>query len=351
MAGVDELAERFRASGTDSSSRSAFYGALNQQIADEPAIVGLLTAAPEQQQLPVLLLAAVHSIVLAEPDLGLARWYPTVTDDPLDSDPFPAFRRLCLDRADEIRAIVAARVTQTNEVGRSALFLPALALVAHEVGSLSLVDVGTSAGLNLQLDRFSYRYEPGGSVGPDSPVAIETGTRGGVPVPTDIPLIADRVGLDQQPIDVTDPVEARWLMACVWPDQPDRFERLRGAIGLTREHPPELIAGDAVEDVARAVTAASEHGHPVVLNSWVLNYLDEERRRAYVAELARIGAERDVTWLFAESPGLASGLPFPDEVVGEHTTALVAATWRNGAREVELLGRAHPHGYWLHWVR
>ena len=351
MANVEELAEHFRASGNDHWARSPFYGVLNRGIADEPEIIELLTAAPEQQQLPVLLLAAVHSTVLAEPDLNLARWYPTVAGEPLSSDPFPAFRLLCLDRADEIRAIVATRVTQTNEVGRSALFLPALGIVETEVGPLSLVDVGTSAGLNLQLDRFSYRYDPGGNVGPPSPVTIATGTRGAVPIPVHLPEISARVGLDRQPIDVSDTDEARWLMACVWPDQSDRFERLRGAIELARQQPSTLIAGDAVDLVGSTAIAASEHGHPVVLNSWVLNYLDEPRRLAYVDALDHVGRDRDLTWIFAESPGLAPGLPFPDEIIREHTTALVTVTWRDGARTVERHRRDHTHGYWLHWLQ
>lgn len=350
MADVEELAGHFRSSGHDSWSRSEFYGHLNRQIADDPAVVELLTAAPEHQQLPVLLLAAVHSIVLAEPDIELARWYPTTASTPRDTDPYPAFRRLCVERSAEIRSIVKTRSVQTNEVGRSALFVPPLGEIEREVGPVALVDVGTSAGLNLQLDRFRYRYEPGGTVGDDSPVVIETGTRGPVPVPARVPSIAARVGLDRNPIDVTDPDEARWLMACVWPDQPDRFERLRGAISIASARPPRLVRGDAVSDVATVIDLVAEQGHPVVLNSWVLNYLDRHARAAYVAELDRVGASRDLTWVFAESPGLAPGLPFPDTVDGEHTTALVSARWRDGHRSIELHGRAHPHGYWLHWM-
>lgn len=349
MASVEELAGHFRTSG-DAWNGSRFYGRLNRHIAETPHVVELLTAAPERQQLPVLLLAAVHSIVLGEPDLELARWYPTVATEPETTDPFPAFERLCRERADEIRAIVATRAVQTNEVGRSALFLPVLGRIEREVGPLSLVDVGTSAGLNLQLDRFSYRYDPGGGVGPDSPVVIDTGTRGPVPVPPTVPTIAGRTGLDRNPIDVADPIAARWLMACIWPDQPDRFVRLRGAIELALRHPVTLVVGDAVADVGRLARGAAAHGHPVVTNSWVLNYLDDTARVAYVATLDELGAEVDLTWVFAESPGLAPGLPFPDPVVGEHTTALVVVTWRDGVRTAELLGRADPHGSWLHWL-
>ena len=71
MADIEELARRFRAAGDDHMSRSPFYSSLNRQIADRPDVVELLAAAPAEQQLPVLLLAAVHSLVLAEPDLEL----------------------------------------------------------------------------------------------------------------------------------------------------------------------------------------------------------------------------------------------------------------------------------------
>lgn len=350
MADIDELARRFRDSGNDQNSRSPFNAGLNRRIADRPAIVALLQSAPEQQQLPVLLLAAVHSIVLTEPDLELARWYPTVSADPLVSDPFPAFERLCRDREADLRTIIATHVTQTNEVGRSALFLPALGLVADETGPISLIDVGTSAGLNLQLDRFAYSYSPGGTVGGPSTVMLEIGTRGPVPIPQHMPQIASRVGIDQHPIDVRDPDAARWLMACVWPDQPDRFTRLRNAIEIARHHPTRTVRGDAVDVVAATVAEAAANGHPVVLNSWVLNYLPEQRQREYVAQLDAVGRRRDLSWVYAEAPAMCPGIPFTPDLADQHVTALMLARWSDGARTIAHLGNAHPHGYWVHWT-
>ncbi len=344
-----ELARQFRESGNDQDVRSPFSASLNRRIAESPEIIALLQSAPEEQQLPVLLLAAVHSLVLAEPDLELAAWYPTATADPIDTDPFPAFERLCAERADDIRAIVSVRFTQTNEVGRCALFLPMLRRLDIEVGPLSIVDVGTSAGLNLHLDRYEYRYSPGGTVGGPSPVLIECATRGAVPVPPGLPRITGRLGIDQHPIDLSHPDEARWLMACVWPDQPDRFARIRAAIDIAREHPPEIRRTDAVAGLRDAVASAAEQGHPVVMNSWVLNYLTDAQRGAYLAELDAVGRDRDLSWAYTESPALCPGLPFPDELENRHLTALMLARWRNGVRTVEHLGVAHPHGYWLHW--
>ena len=50
---------------------------------------------------------------------------------------------------------------------------------------------------------------------------------------------------------------------------------------------PEVRAGDAVEDLAATIALVADQGHPVVLNTWVLNYLSEAQRLAYVAELDR----------------------------------------------------------------
>ena len=57
-------------------------------------------------------------------------------------------------------------------------------------------------------------------------------------------------GIDREPIAIDDEEQTRWLMACVWPDQHDRFQRLRAAIDIARDEPVRVIAGDAVESLA-----------------------------------------------------------------------------------------------------
>ena len=184
-------------------------------------------------------------------------------------------------------------------------------LLAAEMGPLAHLDVGTSAGLNLLLQRYRYRYEPGGEVGTDSTVVLECGTRGPVPVPTAMPAVAARRGLDRAPVDITDPVQRRWLEACVWPDQVDRFVRLRAALAIAAESPPPVVTGDAVADTPAHVRAMASSGHPVVTNTWVLNYLTGHDRTAYLGALEGLGRELDLSWLFAESPPLVPELPVP----------------------------------------
>jgi len=351
VADLDELTRRFRAFVDTARSRAPLYSTLAAAAADDPAIVELMLAAPETQHNPVLLFAAVHDLLLQGLGPELAAFYPNLAPEPTaDSvaDVAVAFREFVADHREPIRELVATRNTQTNEVARCSLFLVALARVEAECGPLALVEVGASAGLNLLLPYYSYEYQPGGGVGGPSTVHLECGTRGDPPIPRSVPVANEVVGLDIAPIDVADDDQTRWLQACIWPDQADRFARLTAALEIARHHPPPIRQGDAVDDVAATIETVAPNGHPVVMNSWVLSYLSEERQRHYVAEVDRFGAAEDLSWVLIESPAATPGLPVPGKA-DDHSSYVSLVRWRGGSRTVERLAKCHPHGYWMHW--
>jgi hypothetical protein len=328
------------------------YAALSDIIAEDPRLHRVLLAAPVEQQLPVLLLACVHALLIAEPDHELARWYPNLTDDarvPDDPRLAPCFTSFVIDRADPLHQMVTTRRTQTNEIGRCANFVVAFGILETEVGPLAHVDVGASGGLNMAIDRYQYRFAPGGLVGAPSTVQLDIGVRGAAPIPHAMPEITARIGIDVAPIDVTDPAQARWLEACVWPDHADRFARLHAAIEIARQTPPEIIAGDARTSVAGATRRVGAHGHVVLTNSWVLNYFSPAQRVAYLAELDRLGAEQDLSWVSFESPALVPELPAPAELDHPDLTSLAITRWRDGTRSTQHVASCHPHGRWIHW--
>ena len=362
MADADGLTLAFRQQGAWSETQAPLYRRISAFIAERPELVDLLRSAPREQQLPVLLLAVIHDLLLIDPLQELAQYYPNLTASPRSDGLEAVLLAFCSRHASEIRNLVATKRTQTNEVGRCSLFLPALALLADELGPLAHIDVGTSAGLNLHLEQFHYEYEPGGAAGGPSTVLLTCGTRGDVPVPASIPRFSSHVGLDSHPIDVHDDEAARWLMACVWPDQVGRFARLEAAIAIARNTATTIVRGDAVSDLrstielAAPTSAASNDpamsGHPVVTNSWVLNYLDTDSQRAYLETLDRIGEDRDLSWVYAEAPALVPGIATSHLGGGlsdEQITVLTMVRWRDGERHVRRLGTAHPHGTWLHW--
>lgn len=373
------LAEHFRSFAQVTFRRLPLYRHLVECVAQDDEVAGRLLLARPGQRWATLLMASVHDRLLAEVDDGgvtddpLADWYRSITDEPRPvgtgtDDPWPHFRRLALDD-DLVAANLSNRGTQTNEVGRCLALLPALGEIASEMdGPLGLVEVGASAGLNLRFDHYRYRYrssaegaqrepsEDETEVGGDADLVLETTWRGPhrPPVPTAMPTVVHRSGVDLHPIDVTDELAGRWLVACQWPEQIERLERCRQAVALAAADPPLVHRGDAVAKLAALVDDVPAHAHAVVIATWFLAYLDPHAQRAFAHELDRLGQQRDLTLVFQEQPVEVPGLdppPRPDGRFDPGPTALCRYDWRDGRRTSVRLADQHPHVRWLEWLR
>ncbi len=339
------------------------YRRLVEGLTDDPVRAGFLLDAQPGQARPVLLLAAVHAVVLAHPDEPLARYYPSVTPpaELAPGDPYPAFTAFCEAHEAEIRQLVATRSTQTNEVNRVALLAPMFAHVAASEPTLpmSVVELGSSAGLLLGLER--YRCDVGGAVSgnPASSVHLHADVSGTRFPPTWVyppsPAIVERVGIDLAPVSLDDLAALRWLEACLWPDQPERIDRFRAAVALLRDDPPSVVAGDFIEALPGVIDQLQPATHLVVFHGWALTYVERERRPELAEVLARAAASgRPVSWLSAEAPRCVPGIDPPTLAPGDEEatpeTVLGLRTWRHGVeQQPRALGWAHPHGAFLTW--
>ena len=345
---MQELGKRFSDFAKSFEKGAPLYSRIAHRVAREPAVLDLMSVAPATQRIPVLLFASAHHLLLNQRDHQLARHYPNIAQGNAQGDATDLFVEFVLDRADAMKELLATRSTQTNEIGRCNWFLFPFVMLDSEVGALAQVDVGSSAGLNQLFPRLRFDLTPGGFIGESNDLTIACDITGAPPVIQQIPQVVWSIGLDAKPIDVHDDNEVRWLEACVWPDQVERFHRLQRAIAMARQHNIVVERGDAVDDVAQAIERAAKHAHPVVTTSWVLNYLPPERRIAFVDELDRVGTERDLSWVIAESPYETPELPGhrgSDELI----TVITLVRWRKGQRSVQRLATTHPHGQWIHW--
>jgi len=254
-------------------------------------------------------------------------------------------RALVHRRGHEIRQVMLRRRTQTNEVGRCAVLLPAL-----PSGPVALVEVGASAGLCLLLDRFCYRYGSTLIGETSSPVRLQCAAAGAVPLPANVPNVVWRSGLDASPIDVGDDDAVRWLRACIWPEHSERRQRLEHAIELARGHPVTVTAGDLVDDLPAVLAEVPAEARLVVFHSAVLSYVDAERRRAFADILVEVSKQRDVVWVSNEAPGVVREMPTSAPATGDHRFLLGRTLFSNGRRRDEVLALAHPHGGELTWL-
>ncbi len=340
------------------------YSRLASAAAGDPEVAALLDVARPGQARPVLLLAALHDLVLRDPSVPAAPWFAAAPA--LAGDPWPDVRATALDHADELRAVIATRSTQTNEVNRSVYVAALLVAASRDVGPsvpVALVELGSSAGLLLGLDRYSVTVGSSVLGDPSSPVVC-AGTllpgSSSLPPGAALPPIVERVGLDRAPVPLADTDEVRWLEACLWPDQPERLARFRAAVSVLRDDPPLVVEGDMVDDVgsvahaARAVAAAAAGTpdvHLVVLSTWALTYVRRDRRPLIADALAELAADgRPVTWITAEPPGCVPGLePLPAAVPPPAETVLALRRWRGGVESSPtIIGTAHPHAPHLH---
>lgn len=208
-----------------------------------------------------ILFGAVHMLLAREPGDPLAAYYPDLTSEarPIDDDLGGEFRRFVLEHEGAIAAIGASRYTQTNEVRRAVALLPAVWMTGLD--RFHLVEIGASAGLHLALDRYRYRW--GAVEWGDSRLLLETESRGLDPRPRPVE-IGRRIGLDINPLDPGDPDDRAWLEALLWPEAPERRERLRVALGIAAETDIEMVPGDALATLPEVLDSLPP-GEPVVL--------------------------------------------------------------------------------------
>ncbi len=330
---------------------SPLYQALARGVAADPWLLALAARAGAGQPPPNMLFAAVHALLLeGARDDPLARFYPDLTPTPAAlTAVMAAFAAFCRGHEDAIAAILGARVVSTNEVARAACLLPAFAEAAHRAAApLHLIEVGASAGLLLNWDRYAYDYGDGRVLGPPrATLTLNCEWRGAAArgasdwaergLPESLPVVASRLGIDPNPLDPAEPEDAAWLHALIWPEQGARAERLEKALAIARAAPPPLCAGSALDHLAPALAALPATGAPCVYHAFTLNQFSTEMRREFEQQLRNAAARRPL-WRIGLEWGAA---PAPELVLAHYDGA--------GVREATL-ARCDPHGAWVEWL-
>ena len=258
---------------------SAMYTRLFRDLADDYAdngrtyaILAGRSARPIHDAIPLRLAAALHRIVLSGRDERLARHYPSVGGKP-GQDFTADFIAYMRDHIDEIDSSLTQQV-QTNEVGRSIVQLTLSHwLTTLNVSDFDYLEVGASAGLNLNFDKY---YACSGQLRmgtQSSPVRFMGDCFTHTPnLPRSGARIQRRRGVDISPLDVTQKDHELRLLSFLWPDQKSRLERTRAAIAIAQQHPPLIDAGSADDWIQNQLSRPSDHA-VMVFHSIVWQYL------------------------------------------------------------------------------
>jgi hypothetical protein len=341
---LDDARRRYHYSfSAEDHQRLPFYSALMTALEDDLVAQVLLAGIRIEQRNPMLVLASLHLAALRGHPV-LATIYLAAREGSL-TEPEIAARQV-IDVVNAEPELVRAqlnRSTQTNEPGRSAVFQAVIALIARDAHpSINLIDVGTSAGLNLHFDRYPVR-----ETDDDNPLTLVCHDESPVDRSLPLPFVHTRVGIDPSPLDLANDDDRLWLEACLWPEEPRRMARLE-AIVTQRPSWPEVtvLRGTAAERLDDAVALGDSSLLTVVLNSYVVAYFSEAEQTAFFNDMVARCARGNVAWISLESPFMVN---FP-------TTSTESESARKGATEVLVTlpgsaprhwGWCHHHGLWL----
>jgi hypothetical protein len=279
------IARRYERFATEEArGASPIYEQLALAVAGSAELLTFLSSVPSDRCRPTLFLAAVRHIS------GVPRNGHELEE-------------IVRAHAPRVREIMLSRTTQTNEPARCSALLPVLAGLGEP---LALIEVGASAGLCLLLDRYRYHYgrhriePPSAELAGAAPI-LECIANIATPLPSELPKVGWRLGLDLNPLDVNSSADMAWLETLVWPGQAHRTQNLRTAIEVARAHPPKVRKGDLRVDLPGIAALAPKDLRLVVYHTAVLGHVGSQSDREEFAKAVR---KTGALWISNEAPSV-----------------------------------------------
>ncbi|MCQ6562054.1 DUF2332 domain-containing protein [Paenibacillus mendelii] len=337
----DERSNRFRNFALhECRGSSSLYEYLAMHIAEDDELLDLASHARPGQPIPNLFFGAVHYLLQQGIEHELSVYYRSLVDPPraIGEQAFSAFQSFCRLYRDPIIAILQNKYVQTNEVRRCAYLYPSFCHIYGKVQlPLALIEIGTSAGLQLLWDTYSYRYQSEELLGaPSSPVQIQAELRGHrlPPLMKNSPPVAFRRGIDLHINDLTQPDDYAWLKSLIWPEHQDRAELFEKAARHFQKQPVPLIEGDGIaslRELADQVPAASAL---CVFHTHVANQLSPSSKNSLIETIHALGQTRDVFHLYNNL---------------RDANILHLDYYLSGQYHTEKLAITDGHGRWFQW--
>lgn len=310
-------------------------------------LVGEWPGNPRADALSLRFAGALHAAVLTRRDPALAAAYPASDSDWSLDRVWPLAAAFLVREEAWVRQFMTSP-PQTNETGRATGLAAGFMWLAERLPEpFHLLELGASAGLNLNWDKFRYAYAPWGRTEGTGPL-IPTVVSGAPPAWRDI-AIASRAACDQNPLDPAAPEARLRLAAYVWADQTERLQRLARAIELATQSGVKVEAADAAEWTARKLAPGLPEGTTVIYHSVFFQYPPESVRQAIRNAIEAAGAKADsrrtLAWLRLEPEAvLTSGRQSARYVLN-------AKMWPDtSGAESHTLADADAHGRTLDWA-
>jgi len=333
------LCDRFKVFATECQGSSRLYEQLSLAIAADDDLLDLASHCREGQPVPNLLFAAVQYLLLKGTSHELQQFYGSMVIQPRDAvEAFPYFRHFCLEHNNEIIPIIQTKLVQTNEVRRCAYLYPAFCYMYEKIKKpLALIELGTSAGLQLIWDKYSYQYNTSEIYGnADAELVLRSEAHGNIQpylLKHSPPVIA-RIGIDLHVNNLEDPEDNLWLKSLIWPEHNERIVHFEKAAACLKGQSLELIQGNGVKRLAETASKITEDCVIGIFHTHVANQMTHDDKVELINSIKSIGQERDVFHLYNNMWDMNLHLDY----------------YQDGREFKEMAAETDGHGRWFHWM-
>jgi hypothetical protein len=300
---------------------------------------------PRRDALSLRIAGVLHAAALTGRDPQLQAEYPDARADWSMDRVWPIARDFLEREEAHVREFMKSP-PQTNETGRAAgLVAGFLWLAEISPQPFHMLELGASAGLNMNWDRFGFAHPPWKRE--DRVPLIPTRIDGTPPAWRDI-SIATRAACDQNPLDYEDAEQRLRLRSYIWADQTARLERLNAALDLARSQGHKVEKADAAEWVRRRLSGDLPAGTTVIYHSVFYQYPPKEVRAAIRDAVEEGGlrttSDRCLAWVRFEPESMVGGPR------GSTRYVLNVISWNAGRRGEATLAEVDPHGRTMVWL-
>lgn len=331
------LSQSFKRFTEECKGSSELYEFLSSQIADDERLLELAAHVREGQPGPNMLFGAVHHLLLQESDHDLKYYYPSMSESPENrKNSFASFKDFCLENQLEIIGILRNKSVQTNEVRRCAYLYPTFNYAYKQVGKpLAMIEIGTSAGLQLMWDQYSYSYGTDqlfGNVA--SKVHLTSEVRGELQnIQSEPPIITQKIGVDLNVVDLEKHEDVSWLKALIWPEHKERLALFDKAIEIFKGNSPKLIEGNGVDLLEEISREIPEKNALCIFHTHVANQFSKEMKFDLLEKIEKLGHKRDIIHVYNNIWDEALHLDY----------------WIDSESTKLTLGDTEGHGRWFEW--
>ncbi|MFD1851288.1 DUF2332 domain-containing protein [Oceanobacillus bengalensis] len=317
---------------------SQLYEYLSLKVAEDKEILKLASHAREGQPVPNLLFGAVHYLLLKGKTHNLKEFYPSITKKSRSvEESYAYFKDFCELYTDEVIPILKNKLVQTNEVRRCSYLFPTFKYIYDIVKKpLALIEIGTSAGLQLLWDKYGYSYETNEIYGDkNSEVHISSQIIGENPpfLHGGIPPVTSRIGIDLNIIDLTNNEDYLWLNALIWPNHNERRDLFKKAARYIRANPLTLIEGDGVKLLPELSKDISREYSICIFHTHVANQMPLDMKKRLLEQVKMIGADREIFHVYNNIQDRDLHLDY----------------YIDGKEYANKVGKTDGHGRWFSW--